>query len=99
MAVTPANPNIPLGIAQQFTATGNFSDGSVQNVTGVVTWKSSVTSIASITVSGLATGLNIGTTNISATLGTVSGSAPLTVNAANLPSTPISPATDTIAHA
>jgi trimeric autotransporter adhesin len=98
IAVTPANPNIPLGIAQQFTATGTFSDGSVQDVTGVVTWKSSLPSIASITVSGLATGLNIGTTNISATLGTVSGNAALTVNAANLSSIAIAPANGSIAQ-
>ena len=98
IVVSPANPNIPLGIAQQFTATGTFSDGSAQDVTGVVTWKSSVTSIASITVSGLATGLNIGTTNISATLGTVSGSAPLTVNAANLASITITPANGSISQ-
>jgi trimeric autotransporter adhesin len=98
IAVTPASPNIPLGIAQQFTASGTFSDGSVQDVTGVVTWKSSATSIASITVSGLATGLNIGTTNISATFGTVSGGAALTVNAANLASITIMPANGSIAQ-
>jgi len=98
IAVSPANPNIPLGIAQQFTATGTFSDGSVQDVTGVVTWKSSAMGIASITVSGLATGLNIGTTNISATFGTVSGSTPLTVNAANLASIAITPANGSIAQ-
>lgn len=98
IAVTPANPNIPLGISQQFTATGTFSDGSVQDVTGVVTWKSSSTGVASITVSGLATGLNIGATTISATMGTVSGNAALTVNAANLASITITPANGSIAQ-
>jgi uncharacterized protein YjdB len=98
VAVTPANANIPLGIAQQFTATGTFSDSSVQDVTGVVTWNSSVPSTASITVSGLATGLNIGTTNISATLGAVSGSTPLMVNAANLASITITPSNGSIAQ-
>jgi len=98
IAVAPANPNIPLGIAQQFAAMGTFSDGSTQDVTGVVTWKSSITSIASITVSGLATGLNIGTTNISATIGATSGSTPLTVNAANLASIAITPANGSIAQ-
>ena len=91
-------PNIPLGISQQFTATGTFSDGSVQDVTGVVTWKSSSTGVASITVSGLATGLNIGATTISATMGTVSGNAALTVNAANLASITITPANGSIAQ-
>jgi hypothetical protein len=96
--VSPINADVPLGIAQQFTATGTFSDSSVQDITGTVTWKSSVTSIASITVSGLATGLNVGTTNISATLGAVTGSAPLMVNAANLSSIAITPANGSIAQ-
>jgi uncharacterized protein YjdB len=77
---------------------GSFSDGSLQDVTDVVTWKSSITAIASITVSGLATGVNIGTTNISATSGTVSGNAALTVNAANLSSLAITPANASIAQ-
>jgi hypothetical protein len=98
ITVTPATPNIPLGIAQQFAAMGTFSDGSMQDVTDVVTWKSSATSVASITVSGLATGLNIGTTNISATLGAVSGGASLTVNAANLSSIAITPANPSMAQ-
>jgi hypothetical protein len=70
----------------------------MQDVTDVVTWKSSATSVASITVSGLATGLNIGTTNISATLGAVSGGASLTVNAANLSSIAITPANPSMAQ-
>jgi uncharacterized protein YjdB len=98
IVVTPASANIPLGIAQQFTAAGTFSDGSTQDVTDVVTWKSSSTGVASITVSGLATGLNIGSTNISATFGAVSGIAPLTVNAANLSSIAITPANGSIAQ-
>ena len=63
-----------------------------------MTWKSSNAGVASITVSGLATGLNIGTANISATFGAVSGSAPLTVNAANLSSIAITPANGSIAQ-
>ena len=31
IAVTPANPSIAVGIAQQFTATGTYSDHSTQN--------------------------------------------------------------------
>ena len=98
IAVSPANANIPLGIAQQFTAVGTFSDGTTQDITGVVTWKSSMTAIASITVSGLATALNVGTTTISAALGSPSGSAPLAVNAANLSSLSITPSNASIAQ-
>ena len=38
IAVTPANPTIQFGGTQQFAATGTYSDGSTQNLTGSVTW-------------------------------------------------------------
>ena len=98
IAVSPQNANIPLGIAQQFTALGTFSDGTTQDITNVVIWKSSASGIASITVSGLATALNVGTTTISAAFGSSTGSAPLTVNAANLSSLAITPFNASIAQ-
>ena len=82
IAVTPANPSIPMGTTQQFTATGTFSDATVQNLTGSVTWASATPSVATITVAGLATGVSTGTSTISATLGGISGSTVLTVTAA-----------------
>ena len=84
IAVTPANPTILAGNTQQFTATGNFSDGSAQNLTSLVTWNSSSTATATINSSGLATGVAGGTTTISATLGGVSGNTLLTVQPASL---------------
>jgi uncharacterized protein YjdB len=79
IVVTPANPTILTGATQQFTATGTYSDGSAQNITGQVTWTSSDISVATITTSGLVTGVSVGTSSISATQGTVSGSTTLTV--------------------
>ena len=92
ITVTPAGASLPLGLAQQFSATADFSDGTSQDVTGVATWHSSSTAVASITTSGLATARNVGTTSISATFASVSSSSPLTVNAANLNSISIQPA-------
>src|SRR5262245_56161378 len=66
IAVTPANPSIAKGLTQQFTATGTYSDNSTQNLTGVVTWSSATTSIATISAGGLATGVAVGTSTISA---------------------------------
>jgi len=86
IAVTPANASLPLGTLQQFTATGTFSDGSTQDVTGIVTWSSSNTSVASITVSGLVTARNLGTVTITAASGSINGSASASVNAADLAS-------------
>jgi len=97
IAVTPINQSIPLGVLQQFTATGTFSDSTTQDITSTVKWASSNTGVASITVSGLATGVNLGTSTISATSGAVSGNTSLTVNAANLASLAITPANPSMA--
>ena len=78
--------SMALDVSQQFTATANFSDGTTQDVTNVSTWSSGSTSVATVTVSGLVTAKNIGTTNISAAFESVNASSPLTVDASNLSS-------------
>ena len=79
IAVTPTNASVLVGTTQQFTATGRYSDGSAQNLSGQVAWTSSSSSVARISSSGLATGVSVGVTTILATLGGVTGAAPLTV--------------------
>ena len=37
LAVTPVNPSVALGLTQQFTATGTYSNGSAQNLTATAT--------------------------------------------------------------
>jgi hypothetical protein len=72
IAVTPASPNVGIGNTLQFTATGKYSDNSTKNITSSVTWASSNTLFATIRISsGLATGVSVGTTEITATLGSV----------------------------
>ena len=68
------------GETLQFKATGNYSDGSTQDLTSSAAWSSSDTSLATVTA-GLATGsaTSLGTLTITATSGSVSGSAVLTV--------------------
>ena len=84
ITVTPANPTILSGISQQFTAIGNYSDGSAQNLTSQATWTSSNTGMATINAAGQATGGSAGATTISATLAGVTGSTVLTVQSASL---------------
>lgn len=84
ITVTPGNQTIQTGTTRQFTATGNYSDGSTLNITAQTTWASSNTSIASINRTGLAIAVNPGTTTISATLSGVTGSTSLTVQATPL---------------
>jgi trimeric autotransporter adhesin len=98
IAVTPATPTLPLGVSQQFTATTTFTDGSVQDITGVAKWTSSATNVARITASGFESSVSIGTSTITAAFGGVTGSSLLTVNAANLTSIAIQPANGSIAQ-
>lgn len=80
IAVTPATPTVSAGSTQQFTATGTYSDNSTQDLTTSVTWSSSNTSVATISSpGGLATAVAPGSSTITATLGSISGSTVLTV--------------------
>ncbi len=81
--VTPATPTITGGHLVQFTATGNYADSSVQDLTSKVVWNSANTSTADITPLGLANGVNGGTSNITATLGNIQGATTLTVSGTN----------------
>jgi hypothetical protein len=79
MSVTPGNWTLAVGQAQAFSAIGNFSDGSVQNLSNTVVWTSSATTVASI-VNNVATAVAGGNTTISASSGTVSASSALIVS-------------------
>ncbi len=70
IAVSPASATISLPGTEQFTATGQYSDGSIQNLTTAATWASSNPGVATI-ASGLATAVAIGSTNITANFNSV----------------------------
>ena len=89
ISVTPASATVVPGATQQFTATGTFTDNSTQDITSLVTWSASVPAVASVSnesaSKGLATALTAGSTAVTATFGTISGSATLTVSQAPPP--------------
>jgi hypothetical protein len=93
IAVTPANPSAAAGTTVQFTATGTYSDNSTKDITSSVTWASGTPAAATINTSGVATAVAVGSTTISATSGSVSGSTTLTVTPATLTSIAVTPAT------
>jgi len=95
ITVTPANPSIAAGKQQQFTATGNYTDGSHQNLTSTATWSSSAPAVATVSA-GLATSLTAGTTTVKAASGSISGSTILTVTAPVLVSIAVTPANPSI---
>lgn len=98
IAVTPADPVLLLGTVQQFTATGTFSDRSVKDITGSVTWSSSSSTVASITGGGLATASALGSVTVSATSSSVVGNTTADVQSAILSSITIQPANRKIAQ-
>jgi hypothetical protein len=78
--IGPVNPSLRVSQgSQQFSATGVFSDGTIVDISSGVTWTSSNTSVATISKTGLASAVAIGTTTIKATSGNVSDSTILTV--------------------
>jgi uncharacterized protein YjdB len=103
ITVTPADPSIPSGRKQQFTATGTFSDSTTQDITLSVGWGSSDSLVATISnvagSQGLAKATGVGTTRIIAIDGGtgINGSTKLAVTPAVLVSITISPTNPTIA--
>ena len=98
IALAPASPSVAKGLTEQFTATGTYSDGTTSNLTSQVVWASATPSVATISASGLATTLAVGTTNITATLnGVTSPVDTLTVTAATLSSIALTPVNPSVA--
>ena len=98
--VTPVNPEAALGTTKQFTATGVFSDDSVQDLTEQADWSAADGSVASVSNTagsrGLATPAAIGATSISATLDGVTAGTDFTVTEAFLVSIQVTPANPSV---
>jgi trimeric autotransporter adhesin len=90
--VAPSKPSVALGLDQQFTATGLYSDGSTKDLTGSAVWATSNTGIVTISGSGFATSRAIGSVTISAAFSGVTGYGTLTVTKAILVSITVTPA-------
>ncbi len=101
ITVTPVSPSLQVGATQQFVATATYSDGSSQNLTSLVTWSVSNSSVATISNSagsnGVATAVASGTTTVSAASAGVTGSTVLTVSAASLTSVTVTPVNPSLA--
>src|SRR5258708_24763187 len=73
ITVTSQNASVPAGLTQQFTATGNFSDGTTKPL-ATVNWSTSDAALATISPTGLLTTLKQGVATVSAASGAATGS-------------------------
>lgn len=90
--ITPVRDSVAKGSTIQYQALARMSTGMVTDATNRVSWKSSDTSIATITAAGIAEGVSEGSVKISATLdGKTSNVADLTVTGAIISSIEITP--------
>ena len=83
ITLRPSGPRVTRSDTIQFTAYGNYSDGTVKDMTSVVNWNSSDETKAVVghngTDNGLATAIALGSSSITAAYQGISGSATLTI--------------------
>ena len=79
IVVEPVQGKILAGSAQRFTATGKYSDGTTQNLEGLVTWETSNPGVATVDLFGTVMGVSAGETMITARLKSVTAGARLAV--------------------
>jgi len=84
ITISPDNPSIEKGQTLRFTATGTYSDGSMEDITSSVQWLSLDENVATIDTTGLATGVSEGTVSITASFGDLSGETTLQVKEVGL---------------
>ena len=82
IVVGPAVPvTIAVGATQQYSVTGINWDGSTADISSQVTWASDTPAAATISSTGLATAVGVGTANITASMSGIT-SRPITINVA-----------------
>lgn len=96
VTVGPQGASIEQGKTLQMTATGTYDDGSTKTLTANVLWTSADTTVVSVNGTGLVTGKQFGSTSITATSGTISGSTTITVVLGNITRIDVTPTSQSI---
>lgn len=92
VAVSPTTASVAIGATQQFTATAAYSDGSARDITLLSAWTSATPAAGTVNAArGIAIGVTVGTSVITAAFEGKSGSATLTVLPARLVSLAVAP--------
>lgn len=79
LQVSPVKATVFLGSTQQFTAVATYNDGSSADITSQVVWTSSPQGTVTVAPSGVATGATSGDAEVTATIGSQSGSAQVSI--------------------
>lgn len=96
ISIAPASPSVAAGVTLQLSVVGHLSDGSTQTLAGA-SWSSATPAVATIdAASGLAKGLAVGTSTITALCQGFSANAVLTVTPALLQSIAVTPANGSV---
>jgi hypothetical protein len=96
VSISPIAISTPIGTAVQYTATLILTNGTTRNVTGQATWSSSNIMAATISRTGRAVPVAVGTTTIDVTYMGLSASTTLTVTSAVVTSIEVTPIAPTI---
>ena len=91
LAITPANPAIAKGSAQQLTAMGSFDDGSTKDLSSSVMWSSNFAGVATVDAGGQVVGVQTGIATVTASTGGVTAVTTISVTAPTLSSISVSP--------
>ncbi|MBV9870943.1 MAG: Ig-like domain-containing protein [Frankiaceae bacterium] len=101
ISLSPANPSIAKGTTTRVVATGTYSDGHTGPLWSQVSWSSADPSTVSVSddspKKGTVTGVGVGSTTVTATVGGVQGSTTVTVTAATLKRLRVTPANSSTA--
>ncbi len=96
--VTPSPVNIAKGQTQQLVAQATYSDGTSSPVTSSVTWTSGDTNTATVTSAGLLSGVEMGSTTLTATKdGITSNTVAVDISAAVITAIQVTPSSVNIA--
>lgn len=95
--LTPATLSLAVGTQLSMSATGNYQDGSTQDLGQQVAWHTTNEEVATVDAAGRVTAHAAGSTRIVAQLGTVVGSVELDVSDATLESLAMEPASLSLA--
>jgi hypothetical protein len=100
VSVGPSGLNLTVNQTFQMTATGTYNDGSQKTLTSGVVWSSSTPTVVSVgQTSGMVTGLQSGTSTITASSGGCSactGTATVSVVISNISSITVTPSSQSV---